>query len=268
MCAAECPPGRNAGFSTNPSTLTELPDIRPEERSHREKTSADSEQKPAAAARTKPLSHQNISASGKEEASVDARPKPQTAAHTHLRSYKPSQQMASPSQVDFVNASVRSKNREVYLQGVDSSKPSNRLDSTRQSKPFLVQEAPVRDEKRTDWSMTSSDSDTGYQVSRLSYSGRKVEPVKPFSVSAASASDFGEFGGLTPDVSDLTVYNEIAKKTPRTQTSSHAKMSTLRQPTPGSEGEKQHGVCSRPLFSELRQSQQDSGFDSPLYQQK
>ncbi|TDH09497.1 hypothetical protein EPR50_G00087620 [Perca flavescens] len=250
---------RNAGFSKNPPTLTELPDMRPEERSHREKTSADSEQKPAAAART-----------GREEASVDAMLKPQTNAHTHLRFYKSSQQMASPSQVDLVNVSVRSKSRELYLQGVDSSNADNRLDSERQSKPFLIQEAPVRDERRTDWSMSSSDSDTGFQVSGLSYSGRKLEPVKPFSVSAASASDSGEFGGLTPDVSDLTVYNEIAKKTPHTQTLNfqHAKRSTHREPTPGSEAEKQHGVCSRPLFSELRQRQQDSGFDSPFYQHK
>lgn len=247
VTAADCLPGRNAGFSKNPSTLTDLPDIRPEERSHRGQTSADSEQKQAAAARTKPLNHQDISASGKE--------KPQTAAHTHLRSHKPSQQMASPSQVECV--SVRSRSREPHQQGVDSE---------RQSQPFLIQEAPVRDERKTDWSMSSSDSDTGFQVSTLSYSGRKVEPVKPFSVSAASAS---EFGGLTPDVSDLTVYNEIAKKAPHTQTLNfqHAKTSSHREPTPGSEGEKQHGVCSRPLFSELRQRQQDSGFDSPFYQQ-
>ncbi|XP_032378967.1 centrosomal protein of 152 kDa isoform X2 [Etheostoma spectabile] len=260
---------RNAGFRMNPPTLTELPDIRPEERSHREKTSADSEQKQAASPMTKPLRHQDISASGKE-ASEDAVLKPQTNAHTHLRSYTSSQQMAFPSQVDLVNVSVRSKSRELYLQGVDSSNADNCLDSEQQSKPFLIQEAPVRDERRTNWSMSSSDSDTGFQVSVLSYSGRKLEPVKPFSVSAATANDSGEFGGLTPDVSDLTVYNEIAKKTPHIQTLNfqHAKRSTHREPTPGSEAEKQHGVCSRPLFSELRQRQQDSGFDSPFYQHK
>ncbi|XP_035521754.1 centrosomal protein of 152 kDa isoform X2 [Morone saxatilis] len=269
VSTADCAPGMHAGFSKNLPTLMELPDIRPEDRSLRGKTSADSEQKETAAGRTNPLSHQDICSSGKEEASVDAGLKPQTAAHTHLRSNKPSQQGAPPSQVDFVSVSVRSKSRELYLQGADSSKANNRPDSERQNKPFvLVQEAPVRDEKRTDWSMTSSDSDTGFQVSRHSYSGRKVEPVKPFSISAASTSDLGEFGGLTPDLSDMTVYNEIAKKTPHTQTLNHAKVSTHREPTPGSEAEKQHGVCSRPPFSELRQRQQDSGFDSPFYQQK
>ncbi|XP_071352332.1 centrosomal protein of 152 kDa isoform X2 [Trachinotus anak] len=271
-----CPGERNTGFNKNLSTLPELPDIRAEERSHREKTSADSEQKPTAAARTKPLSHQDISAPAKEEVSVDAGMKLQTAAHKHPRSYKPSQQMAhshqvaSPSQVDFVSASVMSKSRELYLQAGDSRAANNGLDSERHSKPFPIQEAPVRDEKQTDWSMTSSDSDISFQVPRLSYSGRKVEPVKPFSVSGASASDVREFGGLTPDASDLTVYNEIAKKTPHTQTLNFPsmKMTSHREPTPGSEAEKQHGVCSRPLFSELRQRQQDSGFDSPFYQQQ
>lgn len=263
----DCPPGKPAGVCQNPSTLTELPVFRPEERSPREKTS-DSEQKQTVAARTKPLSHLHISVPEKQESPVDAELKPQTAAHAHLCSHKPSQHMASPSQVDVVNVSVRTKTRELHPRGVDSSKAGSRLTSERHNKPVHMQEAPVRDEKRPDWSTTSSDSETDYQLSRLSFSGRKVEPVKPFSVSAASARDFGEFGGFTPDVSDMTVYNEIPKRTPHTQTSHHVKMSSHREPTPGSEADGQHGVCPRPLFSELRQSQQDSGFDSPFYQQK
>uniref|UniRef100_A0A7N8XHE8 Centrosomal protein 152 n=1 Tax=Mastacembelus armatus TaxID=205130 RepID=A0A7N8XHE8_9TELE len=263
-----CPPGRNAGFSRNPSTVTEPPDIRPEERSHGEKTSADSELKSTATNRTIRLSHRDISASGKEEASVDIGIKPQSAAHTHLRSYKPSQQVASPSQVDFVSVSVRNNSRELYLQEGDSNIAHNLLDSERQGKPFLLQEAPVREEKQTNWTMGSSDLDTNFQVPRFSYSERKVEPVKPFSVSTVSA--YGEFGGFTPDESDLTVYNEISKTTPHPQmlNFASAKMSTRREPTPGSEGEKQQGTCSRPVFSELRQYQQDSGFDSPFYPQK
>ncbi|XP_026167848.1 centrosomal protein of 152 kDa [Mastacembelus armatus] len=261
-------PSRNAGFSRNPSTVTEPPDIRPEERSHGEKTSADSELKSTATNRTIRLSHRDISASGKEEASVDIGIKPQSAAHTHLRSYKPSQQVASPSQVDFVSVSVRNNSRELYLQEGDSNIAHNLLDSERQGKPFLLQEAPVREEKQTNWTMGSSDLDTNFQVPRFSYSERKVEPVKPFSVSTVSA--YGEFGGFTPDESDLTVYNEISKTTPHPQmlNFASAKMSTRREPTPGSEGEKQQGTCSRPVFSELRQYQQDSGFDSPFYPQK
>ncbi|XP_031611531.2 centrosomal protein of 152 kDa isoform X1 [Oreochromis aureus] len=262
-----CPPGRNTGFTKNLPTLTELPDFRTEERSQREKTSADSEQKPTADVRTKLLSHLDIPVLRREETSVDKRMKPQNI-YTTQPSYKSSHQTVSSSHMDLVNVSVRCKSREMYMQGGDSRKAENHLDSQRQRKPVLIEEAPVRDEKQNDWSMTSGDSDTDFQVPRLSYSGRKVEPVKPFSVSAASASNIGEFGSLSPDVSDLTVYNEIAKKTPDTEAFVHAKRSMHREPTPGSECEKPQEVWSRPLFSELRQRQQDSGFDSPFYQQK
>uniref|UniRef100_A0A3B4GYR0 Centrosomal protein 152 n=1 Tax=Pundamilia nyererei TaxID=303518 RepID=A0A3B4GYR0_9CICH len=224
-------------------------------------------QKPTADVRTKLLSHLDILASRREETSVDEGMKPQNV-YTTQPSYKSSHQTVSPSHMNLVNVSVRCKSREMYMQGGDSRKAETHLDSQRQRKPVLIQEAPVRDEKQNDWSMTSGDSDTDFQVPRLSYSGRKVEPVKPFSVSAASASKIGEFSSLSPDVSDLTVYNEISKKTPDTETFVHAKRSVHREPTPGSECEKLQEGWSRPPFSELRQRQQDSGFDSPFYQQK
>lgn len=258
VSTADCPLGRHTGLTNNPSALMQLPDEALEERFSQ--TPAGLEQKQAATVRTKALTDQDGSASGKEPAPVDAGLTPQAAAQTHLRHHKP-----SPSQAGCVKVSVRSKSRDMYQPAVDSCKADDCYDLKRY-KPFLLQEAPVRDEKRSDWSLTSSDSDTGLPVSRPSYPARKVEPVKPFSVSAAS--DLGDFEGLTPDVSDMTVYHEIAKKTPHAQTGSHAKMSSHRQPTPGSEASGQLGVCSRPLFSELRQRQQDSGFDSPFSQQK
>ncbi|KAM9753445.1 centrosomal protein of 152 kDa isoform 1-T1 [Menidia menidia] len=160
------------------------------------------------------------------------------------------------------SAAVRTK----LLSRLDT--PGSKEESEGRSKPFLVQEAPERDEKYADWSKTSSDSELDLHVSRPSHSGRKVEPVKPFSVCAAAACEMGEFGRLTPDSSDLTVYQEISKKTPETEVFYHTRRSSQREPTPGSECEKQRGAGSRPLFSELRQRQQDSGFDSPFYQQK
>uniref|UniRef100_A0A3Q4BDL0 Uncharacterized protein n=1 Tax=Mola mola TaxID=94237 RepID=A0A3Q4BDL0_MOLML len=63
-------------------------------------------------------------------------------------------------------------------------------------------------------------------------------------------------------------FRKRGSRTPHTQTISHTAVNTHREPTPGSEAEEQRGVCSRPLFSELRQRQQDSGFDSPYYNQK
>lgn len=257
VSTADCPPGRHAGLTSNPSALMQLPNKALEEKFSQ--TPVGLEQKQEATVRTKA---QDGSASGMEPSPVDADLTPRAAAQTHLRPRKP-----SPSQAGCVKVSVRSKSRDMYQPAVDSCKADDCYDLKRYQ-PFLLQEAPVRDEKRSDWSLTSSDSDTGFPVSRPSYSARKVEPVKPFSVSAASAGDLGDFGSLTPDVSDLTVYNEIAKKTPHAQTASHAKMNSHREPTPGSEAGGQLGVCSRPLFSELRQRQQDSGFDSPFSQQK
>lgn len=175
-------------------------------------------------------------------------------------SHRTPRHKTSPSQIN--DGSVTSKTRDILLQ----RHVTENFEPKQTSKPFL-HELPVREEKRTDWSLSSNDSENGLQIPRLSYSGRKVEPVKPFSVSAASNCDFGEFGGLTPDTSDLTVYNEITKKTPRNIPDFNSgKM--LRQPTPGSEASKQFDICSKPLFSELRQKQQDSGFGSPFYQQK
>ncbi|XP_061630746.1 centrosomal protein of 152 kDa isoform X1 [Phyllopteryx taeniolatus] len=221
----------NTDFLKNPSTL----DIRMEDRTHREMM-LDMERK-TTLVRTKLASKQDIGAC---ESSADAQLYPHKVTSSCL-------------------APLRSKGREVYLQG---GQPDNHFHGDPPNKPSLTQEAPVRDDKLTCWYLTSSDSDD-LQIPRLSYSERKVELAKAF-------SDLSEFGCLTPDASDLTVYNDIAQETKtRTQTfAPKAKMSTHREPTPGSEGQKQRGVCSGPLFSELRQHQQDSGFDSPLNQPK
>ncbi|XP_019712635.1 centrosomal protein of 152 kDa isoform X2 [Hippocampus comes] len=218
-------PTSNTHFLKNPSTLSE-------DRTHREKMS-DLEQK-TTPARIKCVSKQDAGAC---ESSAEAQVYPHKVATSCL-------------------APLKSKSREAYLQG---GQPEYHAD--RPNNPSLAQELPVRDDRRTNWSLTSSDSDS-LHIPRVSFSGRKVESVKPFSVSVA---DFGEFDHLTPDTSDLTVYNDIAQETRTwTQTSApKAKINTHREPTPGSEGEKQSGA----LFSELRR-QQDSGFDSPLNQAK
>ncbi|XP_057693048.1 centrosomal protein of 152 kDa isoform X3 [Corythoichthys intestinalis] len=119
------------------------------------------------------------------------------------------------------------------------------------------QEFPVRDDKCTDWSLTTSDSDSVH-ITRASFSGRKVESVKPFSISAT------DFGGLSPNASDLTVYNDIAQETKTQQQTfaPEAKMSSHREPTPGSEGDKRRMAFTKPPLLEL--IQQDSGFDSPF----
>ncbi|XP_072291246.1 centrosomal protein of 152 kDa isoform X2 [Eucyclogobius newberryi] len=233
--------------SDNSSPL-EPPDRRLDEKVQKQKTS-DMKMKPSTAVRTQSVSDQDQSVPGQTQNPLAS-------------SYRAPQEKNSSSQ--STDASVRSKIRDLFLQGhvaESSFDPKAKL---------FLQELPVREEKQlTDWSLSSNDSETGLQIPRLS-SGKKVEPLEPFSVSVASNCDFGAFGGLTSDASDLTVYNEIVKKTPNVSNADFysAKLSLHRQPTPGSESAKQYNVCPKLPFSELRQKQQDSGFGSPFYCQK
>ncbi|XP_043980958.1 centrosomal protein of 152 kDa isoform X1 [Gambusia affinis] len=236
-------PTRSSGFRSNLTTLNELLDVRPEQQPQREKVSADLGLKSTAAFRTKPLSHQDS-----EDGPVM---KPQTP-DTNSFPHKPSQ-----SHVGYAGLSARGKSAEWFLQRGDSSK----AELARQSRPLLIQEAPVREEKQTDWSLTSNDSDSGPNAAGPR---RKPKPLRPFSANSASDADMGARGISTPDDSDLTVYKEIPKQSPQTENNRKAKKSLAREPIPGSDGD----VFSRPPFSELRQRQQDSGFDSPFYLQK
>uniref|UniRef100_A0A3P9H996 Centrosomal protein 152 n=1 Tax=Oryzias latipes TaxID=8090 RepID=A0A3P9H996_ORYLA len=160
---------------------------------------------------------------------------------------------ASQFHGDFVNLSVSGRNLELYLQGGEPSKADAFPEPASRWKPsFLVQEPPVREQKPTDWTGTSC----AVNLPRLSDFGRRVEPVKPFSVS--TVREAGEPDSLTSDTPHLTFYEEMPRKP---ETFTHAKKSAHREPTPGSEcGADRSG----PLFSELRQRQQDSGFDSPV----
>lgn len=188
------------------------------------------------------------SASVKEVGSGSSAPKPPPAGQPRFH-YRQPQQTASPS----LGPERRGRLHKQAVAGKAENRPGW---------PLLVQEAPVRDGSGSGW---SSDSEVAVQLSRLSHPGRKVEPVKPFSVSLLAAGDAEEFGRLDPDFSDVTVYNEISQKTPGEQTAAAV---SCREPTPGSEAHRQQESCPRPLFSELRQHQQDSGFGSPFYHQK
>lgn len=200
------------------------------------------EQKPPPA----PLPSQHRTKPSTASGSGNFAPNPPTAAQTRFHC-KQSEQRASSSLCPGKRGGVH---QQEGVGGADKRPAAERLNS-----PFLGQEAPVRDEKGASWSLTSSDSHTG--LSRPSR--RKEEPMAPFSV-----GDTEEFGRLSPDFSDMTVYNEIAQKSPRVQ----RKAAAHREPTPGSEAESQQEGCPGPLFSELRQHHQDSGFASPFYLQK
>ncbi|XP_061577597.1 centrosomal protein of 152 kDa isoform X2 [Cololabis saira] len=219
------PPGGDAAVRRVLSALTGPPGSRPGE------TSADSRQKPAVAVGTKPLSHRDSPAS--QEILGES-------SHIPTPPHKPSLHASQPHR-DLISVSGTGNRKELHLRGRDPSRAGG--------KALVVQEAPVRDQNRPDWTTSSCDSDTGQ---------RRVEPARPFSVSA------GEFGSLVTDGSDPTAHNQVPMKWAQTGSFPGAH----REPTPGSECESRQRVCPRPLFSELRQRQQDSGFDSPFLQQK
>uniref|UniRef100_A0A8B9LLN1 CEP152 CEP63 binding coiled coil domain-containing protein n=1 Tax=Astyanax mexicanus TaxID=7994 RepID=A0A8B9LLN1_ASTMX len=168
---------------------------------------------------------------------------------------------------DVNNAiTVRKQSREMFLTGRESGKASDHLTPHVAVEPFLIEEAPVRDDGQSDWSLSSNGSTFTNNIHLTSsYSGKNAQPARPFSLMNPSVDNL-DFGSCVGDNSDVTVYKEIVKKPPslKSQQSAGLKTTKSREPIPGSEGEKIHRLCPKSLFSELKIYQQDSGFDSPL----
>lgn len=191
------------------------------------------------------------------------RPKPAAAPGKEAGSGKPAplhHKQAAAAEAEAPHGAER--RGRVQKQAADG-RAERRPFSEKQNSPFLFQEAPVRDERGSGWSAASSDSEAGFQPPSLTQPGRRVEPGKPFSVSALSTGEAEEFGRLDPDFSDATVYNDLAQRTPGERTEALS----CREPTPGSEAARRREPGPGPLFSELRQHQ-DSGFASPFHRQK
>ncbi|KAK2867413.1 hypothetical protein Q8A67_025530 [Cirrhinus molitorella] len=148
------------------------------------------------------------------------------------------------------NVTLRKQSREMFMESFESGRtePSS-------AQPFLIEEAPVRDDGQSDWSLTSNGSNF---INNIHLTSSYPEPGKPFSVNGGL-----DFGSSIGDNSDVTIYKEIVQplsysKPDDRRTNKH------REPISGSEG---HGVrkkCPKSLFSDLKVRQQDSGFDSPL----
>ncbi|CAB1331866.1 unnamed protein product, partial [Coregonus sp. 'balchen'] len=261
---------------------------------------------------TRPVSkptHQDPLTNGKEKgapANTAGKPHVSSGLFLSLPPHKTSHQIGQTSpdcyHGDFTNITLRTQtSRELYLQGAESgrSDDDNFLCHRSNTKPFLVQEElPVRDEGgSSDWSLSSNGSQDGRHVLAVSsYPGRKMETVKPFSLRGpSSADDLGDFGRLTTDNSDMTVYKEIVnvqscakastfpsvppptkavtRSVPSVKTGSGR--SSHREPVPDSEGDRknqnrfQNRRCSKSQFSELKRSQQqDNSFDGPFSHQK
>ncbi|XP_016406582.1 centrosomal protein of 152 kDa-like [Sinocyclocheilus rhinocerous] len=151
------------------------------------------------------------------------------------------------------NVTLRKQSREMFMEGFESGKTDP---SSIQS--FLIEEAPVRDDGHSDWSLTSNGSNF---ISNIHLTSSYPEPGKPFSVNGGL-----DFGSSIGENSDVTIYKEFVQPTSYSKPNVCADRRTNkhREPIPGSEG---HGVqkkCPKSLFSELKVRQQDSGFDSPL----
>lgn len=175
-----------------------------------------------------------------------------TQKHTHF-----AHDSVFNSDVRTPNVTLRKQSREMFMEGFESGRVEP---SAVQS--FLIEEAPVRDEGQSDWSLTSNGSNF---MNNIHLTSSYPEPGKPFSMNGPSLGGL-EFGSSIGDNSDVTIYKEIV------QPESHSKPSVCadrrtnkhREPIPGSEGHGVRKMCPKSLFSELKVRQQDSGFDSPL----
>ncbi|XP_056307237.1 centrosomal protein of 152 kDa [Danio aesculapii] len=170
-----------------------------------------------------------------------------TQKHTHF-----AHDHVFDSDIKSPNVTLRKQCRDMYMDGGFESGRAEPL----ANQPFLIEEAPVRDDGQSDWSLTSNGS-SAHLTSSYPRSGMT------FSVNSVGGLDFGSSIGNN---SDVTIYKEII------QPQSYSKPNVCvdrrtnkhREPIPGSEGHGVRKMCPKSLFSELKVHQQDSGFDSPL----
>lgn len=183
-------------------------------------------------------------------------PPPPTSATTATRPASAKPRQTSPASfLPPPTTSLGNGTREPYLQRLPGAgsllgKTGGAADTELGGPRFVIRETPVRDDGESDWS-----SDTG--------SAAVARERRQFSPGQQQQEE--EFGRLTPDMSDLTVYNELATRPPASVPSAKR---TCREPTPGSEGPRATGPGHKAVFSALRQSQQDSGFHSPFSHHK
>ena len=168
--------------------------------------------------------------------------------HYTTEAYPGSAHTSPVSLQGFLPPSLSNKLRDLYLQGAGSPPGTGGPAGPEfRGQRSVVRETPVRDEGESDWSAAGSSEggSLGVVGGQPARDGRQGE----------------EFGRLSPDVSDLTVYNELAKR----PLSVPSAKRTCREPTPGSEVPG-GGPPGKAVFSALRQCQQDSGFHSPFSQ--
>lgn len=194
---------------------------------------------------------------------------PTTPYSLHSAHPKPCCDFASPSThcstVGSGNVTLRKHSREEYLMRTEAGKASDPFTPQVTVGPFLIEEAPVRDDSQSDWSLSSNGSAfTNNIYLASSFPSKNPKPVNTFSLTEPAVDQL-DFESTTGDNSDVTVYKEIVKKPSGVKPKKYTgiKMTKSREPIPGSEDETIRKVCAK-SFSQFKICQQDSGFDSPV----
>ncbi|TSM52318.1 COP9 signalosome complex subunit 2 [Bagarius yarrelli] len=195
---------------------------------------------------------------------------PEPATPNPLHSYPPKSicDRADGSTVGSVNVTLRKHSREEYLIGTEKGTSSECFTGGKNLtvEPFLLEEAPVRDDGQSDWSLSSNGSTFSSNiVFTHSYPSNNPELVNLLSLTDPTVDNV-DFGSSVGDNSDVTVYKEIAKKASGVKLMKYAGINRAksREPIPGSEDEATRKACPKSLLSQFKLCQRDSGFDSPV----
>uniref|UniRef100_W5LW21 Centrosomal protein 152 n=1 Tax=Lepisosteus oculatus TaxID=7918 RepID=W5LW21_LEPOC len=163
------------------------------------------------------------------------------------------------SETTLANITVRNETREPASKGLGSCQAEQCSVAESVNRPWVIQETPVRDEgSSSDW--TSASLGTCVERGDAEPAGKCLSQVPSFVLPLSDSDDESvrSFRREIPSVHskprpkicpDPGLNGDIAKN---------------REPIPGSEDKKLYKLCSKSLFSEIKASQQDSGFDSPL----
>ncbi|XP_036391149.1 centrosomal protein of 152 kDa isoform X1 [Megalops cyprinoides] len=170
------------------------------------------------------------------------------------------------------NITMRTESRELFLKGGDSDQLEACYTTDFTSKPFLIEEAPVRDEGgQSSWSLVSVGRglDSNFPSTELVKTFPKRIPPATSILDTDEDNDLHSFRIPAVANPDFNIYKEISKAASNSKAKpSPAPSSTgtagHREPTPGSEGDRLCQFYSKSLFSKLQTCQQDSGFNSPL----
>ncbi|XP_069046597.1 centrosomal protein of 152 kDa isoform X2 [Lepisosteus oculatus] len=187
------------------------------------------------------------------------------------------------SETTLANITVRNETREPASKGLGSCQAEQCSVAESVNRPWVIQETPVRDEgSSSDWTSASLGTCVESQTGLSFCAGGDAEPAGkclsqvPSFVLPLSDSDDESVRSFRRNakLQDLQAHFNACREIPSVHSKPRPKIcpdpglngdiAKNREPIPGSEDKKLYKLCSKSLFSEIKASQQDSGFDSPL----